>query len=95
MSMKERMLNLIGLEPMTNRDRLVEEFGTMTGGQIYTAMSDNLGAVLIDDAKCAACHRLHGGECPKTDDGGECALTIEAWLDMPWEGTSILLRDEP
>ena len=87
--MKEKMLSLIGLEPMTNWDRLLEELGEMDGEQLYQALADNRSTRLIDDAMCAACHRMHDGECPKPDDSG-CALTIGAWLNMAWDGTSIL-----
>lgn len=91
MSMKEKMLSLIGLEPMTNRDRLLEELGEMDGEQLYQALADNRSTRLIDDAMCAACHRMHDGKCPKPDDG-ECALTFRAWLNMAWDGTSILVE---
>ena len=91
MSMKEKMLNLIGLAPMTNRDRLLEEFGEMDGERLYQALADNRSTRLIDDAMCATCHRMHGGTCPKPDDSG-CAITIGAWLDMAWDGTSILVE---
>lgn len=91
MSVKEKMLDLIGLAQMTNRDRLLEEFGEMDGEQLYQALADNRSTRLIDDAMCAACHRMHDGKCPKPDDSG-CALTIGAWLDMAWDGTPILLE---
>jgi hypothetical protein len=90
-SVKEKMLDLIGLAPMTNRDRLLEELGGMDGERLYQALADNRSTRLIDDAMCAACHRMHDGKCPKPDDS-ECALTIGAWLDMAWDGTPILLE---
>lgn len=90
MNMKEKLLNLIGLEPMTNRDRLIEELYGLSGEQLYQVLSGSRGAMMIDDAQCATCHRMHDGECPKPDDVSACVLTIGAWLDMAWDGASIL-----
>lgn len=89
MSIKEKMLSLIGLEPMTNRDRLIEELYGLSGEQLYQVLSNSRGAMMIDDAQCATCHRMHDGKCPKPDDN-ECEITIGAWLDMAWDGASIL-----
>ncbi len=87
--MKEKLLNLIGLEPMTNRDRLIEELYGLSGEQLYQVLSSSRGAMMIDDALCATCHRMHDGECPKPDDSG-CEITVGTWLDMAWDGAAIL-----
>lgn len=82
MTIKERFLNLIGLEAMTNRDLILMELAEMDADALYGALADNKLTRRLDDLKCADCHRLHGGECPCPDNDA-CALPLEDWLDMP------------
>ena len=90
MTLKERALNLIGLEQMTNRDQLIEELAELEGEALYDALADNLLVQRIDDLKCEDCHRLHGGMCPAPEDGDVCALTEEDWLELPCERERLL-----
>lgn len=83
MTIKEKLLELIGLERMTNRDLILAELAEMDGAAFYDAFCDNKTAMATDDAKCADCHALHGGKCPRPGDDDPCALTDAAWLEMP------------
>ena len=75
---------------MTNRERLLAELGALTSEDLYRALTDNRGAILIDDATCASCQRKHGEKCPRPDDDAVCMQPVEDWLDMAWDGTPIL-----
>jgi hypothetical protein len=75
---------------VSNRERLLAELQALTSEDLYRAMTDNRGAMLIDDATCASCQRKHGGKCPRPDDDAVCMQPVEDWLDMAWDGTPIL-----
>lgn len=77
---------------MTNRERLIEELGALSNEDLYRAMTDNRGAILIDDATCASCQRKHGGKCPRPDDDAVCMQPVEDWPDMAWDETPIIVE---
>ena len=77
---------------MTNRERLLAELGALTSEDLYRALTDNRGAILIDDATCASCQRKHGEKCPRPDDDAVCMQPVEDWLDTAWDGTPILME---
>lgn len=84
MTIKERALDLIGLERMSNREVLLEDLAALDNEQMYRMLADNRLTRVIDDLHCEDCHRLHGGKCPKPDSD-DCVISVEAWLDMPCE----------
>ena len=87
--MKEKVLDMIGLVPITNRDQLIDELAVLDGAKLYAVLADNRLTQRIDDLKCEDCHRLHGGMCPVPGDG-VCALTEEDWLELPCERERLL-----
>lgn len=93
MTLKERALNLIGLERMTNRDQLIEELAELEGEALYDALVDNRLVQRIDELRYEDCHRLHGGMCPRPEDDAECVLSLEDWMGTPCERERLLPED--
>lgn len=91
MTVKEKVLDLIGLEGMSNREALLEELSELTSEQLEMVLfghkreTDRLQTIL-GEYQCDACQRIRGGKPPcETDDDVPCALDTAAWLDLPCE----------
>lgn len=91
MTLKERFLNLIGLEAMTNRDLLLMELGAMDAEafdhQVLSCMSDL--PERVEAAHCEDCKAQHGGVCINPGDDA-CTYTTAIWLDEPTTREAIL-----
>lgn len=91
MSIKERFLNLIGLETMTNRDLLLMELGELDAKtferMVLSRMSDL--PEWVENAHCEDCKAAHSGECPTPEDNA-CTYTTAIWLDEPCTREAIL-----
>lgn len=93
MTMTEKVLGLIGLARMTNRDQLIDELAALDGAKLYAVLADNRLTQRIDDLKCEDCHRLNGGMCPVPGGDDVCALMQEDWLELPCERERLLPED--
>ena len=89
MTIKERALDLIGLERMSNREVLLEDLAALDSEQMYRMIADNRLTRVIDDLHCEDCHRMHGGKCPKPDSD-DCVITSEEWLELPCERARLI-----
>ena len=73
---------------MTNREKLMEELAGLSADDFYAILADNHLTRCIDDQQCNDCSSINGG-CKTTADD-ECAITTNAWLEMPCRHESLI-----
>ena len=84
MALSEKLLNLIGIGRMSNRDVLLDEFAAISAEdfeRIVLSHSSNLYETL-ELYRCADCKADHGGQCPNPEDDA-CPSSMAEWLDSP------------
>jgi len=82
----EKLLNAIGLEPMTNRDVIVAELAELTDEQFDRFLNGNVDLdQKVDALCCEACKATHNGKCPRTGDDDRCSDHYNRvdWLSQP------------
>ena len=90
--MKEKVLDMIALVPITNRDQLIDELAALDGEALYAQLADNRATRRIDDLRCEVCKQMYDEVCGAPDDDA-CLIPIEVWLDMPCERERLLEVD--
>lgn len=88
MTLKEKMLNAIGLERATNRDALLDELAALPGEALIEALANDRAADALEWLRCDDCKAAHGGECPLPDgqditEDHPCPTSMADWLEMP------------
>lgn len=98
MTLKERVLDAIGLERLTNKDALLAELAELPGETLDIVLGDNRLTEALDWMCCDDCKAAHGGECPLPEDQDitedtPCPLTVGQWLEMPCTRERLLPED--
>ena len=85
MTLSEKLLNLIGMEPVTNRETIMEEIDRLTDEDFVKliGMCCKLDSH-IDEIICRACKSDHEGIClhPESEGTCPCYKPVE-WLSKP------------
>ena len=95
MSVSEKLLSLIGLERMTNRDVIIAELSEMTDEQFdrfingYPDFDQKIDAIC-----CEECKTRHGGNCPRHDDDSKCSDHFNRvdWFSQPCTREHLILE---
>ena len=82
MAIGEKILGLIGLEPITNREQLLDELAELSAEELEKLLAKGDLYDRLGDIKCEECKEDHGGECPCSDEDDDCPSLAE-WLDRP------------
>ena len=80
MKLTETVMRIIGLEPVSNREKLMEELETLDGKEFLRILKDGALLMKIDCLMCEDCRNENGGRCPYPDDD-QCATSNEKWLE--------------
>ena len=84
MKVAEKLLTAIGLEPMTNKDVLLEAMAEMDGYQLQALLFSCTSTLErdLDEIMCSECKEKHGGRCSAGEDV-VCVIQTGEWLDQP------------
>lgn len=86
MSLVEKMMSMIGMEPANNRDVIMEELVDMTDEEFDRFLGDNPEIdQKVSAVYCEECKARHGGECPRPGDDDRCedVFSRVTWLSQP------------
>ena len=90
MTIPAKLLDFIGMEPMSNSDAILEELADMDNATLYKAFADNRVTTIMERCQCEDC-KAKFGACPCVDnDEAQCRVETEEWLDWPCEREHIL-----
>lgn len=80
--MAEKLLTLIGLPPVTNREAIMQEIEALSDEEFDRFIGGHTKLdVYVDGVVCEKCKEAHGG-CIRTDDSESCSRAFNRidWL---------------
>ena len=96
MNIKEKLMDLIGVAVMTNKDLLLMELDKLDGKTFEHMILSNMSDLpkLVEFVHCEDCKAQHGGVCINPGDDA-CTYTTAKWLESPCIRDHILTPGEP
>ena len=85
MSIKESLLNAIGLHPATNRDVLMDDLAELDDETFEFVLLSRQSDLTehLNEYVCEDCKKQHDGKCVAPADDDNCPLSSLDWLSWP------------
>ena len=90
MTVSEKLLTLIGLPAMTNREALMHDLDALTDAQLAKVLNESTIDLALDKIICQDCKDEHGGKCPREKPDGPCVIDMAEWLAKPCKHDNLL-----